>query len=65
MTQKQTDYNWIMNIIDSCTNEFQIKCCVKLIQAFANKHKDADLAQALANQNKAHSNAITKEFSIN
>lgn len=27
-------YNWLMNIIDSCKNHFQLECCQTLAELF-------------------------------
>lgn len=35
-----TDINWILKCIDSCTNEFQLNCCLRLIECFSIKYPD-------------------------
>lgn len=40
MTESQTDYNWILNIIDSCANGFQFGAVDRLIDLYHRKHGD-------------------------
>jgi len=30
----EESYNWLLNIIDSCKNYFQLECCNKLVDYF-------------------------------
>ena len=36
----EKDYLWIIDCMDSCTNEFQLNCCATLIQLFNRKYGD-------------------------
>lgn len=36
----QESYDWIVNCIYSCTNEFHLKCCRTLLHLFATQFKE-------------------------
>jgi hypothetical protein len=40
MTTKQSHYNWIQNIIDSCEHDFHFECVDKLIQLYHQRYND-------------------------
>jgi len=41
-------YDWIVNCIYSCRNDFHIKCCQKLIKLFEKQFEDEIICQSLA-----------------
>ncbi len=58
MTPAQTDYNWLINIIDSCTNSFHFDGVDVLIQLFHAKHNNAPLTECLTGQRILHFNNV-------
>jgi len=50
----EQSYNWITNCINSCTNEWQLESCKKLIDLFTFKYDDykltGDLILKLSNK---------------
>lgn len=58
MTEKQQNYNWLMNIIDSCNNDFHFTAVDKLIELFLSRHKDETLTDCLKAQRTSHWNFI-------
>ena len=38
MTTEQKDFNWIVNIIESCLHTFHFSCVDKLIELFMQQH---------------------------
>ncbi len=41
------NYKWILGIIQSCKNEFQLNACYALIEFFTQKHNDNNFTQKL------------------
>jgi hypothetical protein len=58
MNKKQKDYNWIMNIIDSCDNTFHFDCVDSIIELFEKKYNDGHLATCLKTQRNEHFNDV-------
>lgn len=58
MTEQQSLYNWIMNIIDSCNNDFHFEAADKLIELFEQRVKNQDLVICLKQQRERHWNSI-------
>lgn len=44
------DFNWILNIIKSCNNDFHFDCVDTMITLFIAKHKEEALAAELTMQ---------------
>lgn len=40
-------YHWVIKVIESCTDEFQLNCCKVLINLFQNKYEDGELSTNL------------------
>jgi hypothetical protein len=41
--QKETDFTWVNKVIFSCTNSFQLACCLVLCERFKAMYDDKDL----------------------
>lgn len=59
MSIDQEHYNWIVNIIDSCNNDFHFTCVDKLIELFKQQHSNKEeMAVMLETQRAVHWNNI-------
>lgn len=59
MTTKQECYNWLVNIIDSCNNDFHFECVDNLIVLFKQRFKEeTELHIILETQRATHWNHI-------
>ncbi len=41
------NYTWMLRIIQSCENQFQLDTCPILVELFNNKHENFNLTQKL------------------
>jgi hypothetical protein len=58
MTPAQEHYNWIMNIIDSCTHDFHFDAVDILIDLYRQRHQDDELFVSLKQMRETHWNSI-------
>ena len=49
-TEEDQAYRWLSIIIESCTDEFQIECCRKLVDYYANIYGIGTNHYELSNQ---------------
>jgi hypothetical protein len=59
-TSAQKDYTWLLNIIVSCNNEFQLECIDRLNELYKLKYPDEqiDLHPQLLKQRELQSEKI-------
>ena len=58
MTEDQKAHNWIMAIIDSCTNTFHFEGADILIELYQDKYNNVNMYMALLDQRQTHYNNI-------
>lgn len=58
MTHAQTDYNWLLAIIESSNNDFHFSCIDKLIDLFYEKHGNEGMKDCLVEVRDKHWNHI-------
>jgi hypothetical protein len=58
MSHAQTDFNWILAIIDSSNNDFHFSCIDRLIELFYEKHAIEAMRDMLVEVRYKHWNHI-------
>lgn len=43
----EQDYNWVLKVIHSCDNTWQIATCERLVESYQSKYNDAEGALKL------------------